>query len=264
MTDTAKKWLITAISLSVSGIIIFLAVMTAYGFDFSKLDTEEYKTDTYNIEEDFNDIEIENDTADISFVLSESNNCKVVCYGQKYKKSSATVTDGVLKISSLYDTNKKWYDHIGINIKSQKITLYLPKSEFDSISVKESTGDIDIKNLTANTLNIDVSTGEIKINNVLCQNFSSNGSTGDVILKNVKADNKISIKRSTGNVILRDCDGKNITVKTSTGDVKGTLLSGKKFTAKTSTGDVIIPPSSKNGESCKITTSTGDIKIKAK
>ena len=77
------------------------------------------------------------------------------------------------------------------------------------------------------------------------------------------ASAKISIERTTGDVTFAISDANEIKVNTTTGDVEGSLLTGKVFDVKTSTGEKQVPNSTTGG-SCKITTSTGDIKITVK
>lgn len=278
MKKQTKIWLITATALIVTGLILFSAVMTVYNWDFKKLSTEKYETKAYEISEDFSNIKINTDTADVVFAASDDGICKVVCYQNVKIKHSVYAEDGTLNICST--DKKKWYMNIGISFISPKITVYLPKSEYNTISVKESTGDITLKKLSADTVDLSVSTGEIFISDVNCKNIKSGGSTGDITLKNVNAEEKISLKRNTGDIKLQQslakeislkastgdikldrCDAADISVKTSTGNVNGTLLSEKVYKAHSDTGNVNVPKSSGN-EKCSIQTDTGDIVIK--
>lgn len=96
--------------------------------------------------------------------------------------------------------------------------------------------------------------------NVTCRNILLNGSTGDISLKNVNAAGKISIERSSGDVVFAGADAAEIFVKTDTGNVTGALLTEKIFITESSTGDVNVPKTTTGGN-CKISTTTGDIKI---
>ena len=118
--------------------------------------------------------------------------------------------------------HKKWYEHIGINFKTPSITVYLPKTEYDSLLIDESTGDIEMP-----------------------QGFTFES---------------VDVSLSTGDVRFDGSDAAELFVKTNTGDVTGTLLSQKVFIANTDTGNVKVP-SSITGGRCEITTCTGNIKI---
>ena len=280
MKKSTKIWLITATSLVALGCIMFSVAMTKIHWDFTKLSTVKYETNTYEVTDDFNSISMLTDTADILFVQSDDKICKVVCYEMSDMKHTTSVQNNTLTIN--VTDEREWYDHIGITLGSPKITVYLPKTEYDSLAIKEDTGDIEVPkdfkfgsiDIATSTgditvsgvtcegdLKINVSTGKVNLTDIKCKSLISDGSTGDFSLKNVIATEKFSIERSTGDVKFDDCDATEIWVKTDTGDVTGNLLSEKIFITQTSTGDVLVPKST-NGGKCEITTSTGDIYIK--
>lgn len=280
MKKSTKIWLITATSLVALGCIMFSVAMTKIHWDFTKLSTVKYETNTYEVTDDFNSISMLTDTADILFVQSDDKICKVVWYEMSDMKHTTTVQNNTLTIN--VTDEREWYDHIGITLGSPKITVYLPKTEYDSLAIKEDTGDIEVpevfkfKSIDIATstgdiiiagvtcegdIVINVSTGKANLTDIKCKSFISDGSTGDISLKNVIATEKFSIERSTGDVKFDACDATEIWVETDTGDVTGKLLSEKIFITETSTGDVHVPKST-NGGKCEITTSTGDIYIK--
>ena len=318
MSKAAKIWLIVAASLVMLGLLIFCGTIIMIKGDFGMLGTSKLEENRYNVNEDFESIAVDSDTADITFAPSEDGECRVVCLDRKNAKHSVKVTDGVLTIK-IEDT-RKWYEHIGISFNNSSITVYLPKTEYSSLSVSENTGDVyipsnfkleeikvrtstgdvgcyasvsgnvDIRtstgkinidgisvnnltlsvstgNITASSvkckgdINITVSTGKTRLTNVSCKNLISDGDTGDMIMKNVIASEDFSIERDTGDVKIESCDAKNITILTDTGDVTGTLLSEKIFYVSTDTGRKDVPTTTTGGI-CKISTDTGDIKIK--
>ncbi len=270
-------WLKIAVILSVIGIIGFTVIMSINGWDFEKLNTVKYENNSYVINDNFSNILINSDTADIIIEKSINNESKVVCYEMKKVKHSVSVENDTLTIKVI-DT-RKWYEHIAINFSTPKITVYLPENEYSSITINEKTGNIKIDNnfkfenveISCSTGNVSltnvycktevkvkVSTGNVSLNNIKCKNLITSGNTGNVYLKNVIASEKFSISRSTGNVKFENSDAYEIYVKTSTGNVKGSILSNKVFTAKSGTGKVNVPNSTQGGK-CNITTDTGNI-----
>ncbi len=280
MRKTTKIWLVTAAVLVVVGCMVLGGVMAVLGWDFVKLSTNKYDTNKHEIEEDFNAISINTDTVDITFLPSEDIKCSVVCYEQKNVTHSVAVKENMLVIETV--DSRKWYEHIGINFGTPQITVYLPEKEYTSLSIKESTGDIEITEafqfedvaislstgnitvsdvLCAGDVNLHVSTGKATLTNVECKNLISSGSTGDIFLNHVIATEKFSIKRSTGDIRFDGSDAAEISVETSTGDITGTLLSEKVFIAQTDTGKIRVPKTVTGGR-CELITDTGNIKIK--
>lgn len=278
MDKTMKKWLCFAALLCVVGGLIFAMAMTMNAWDFTRLSTTEYETNINEVSEDFSNISVETDTADVVFLPSADGKCKVVCYESEKMKHSVTVEDGCLKIS--VQNEKKWYDYIGISWESETVTVYLPKSDyaaltvtgatsdvdvakdfsFESVGIEVSTGDVRYKAATVGNLSVTVSTGDISLDGVSARNLSVESSTGDVVLENVIVAEKLTVTVSTGDVIFDGSDAGEIAVVTATGDVRGTLLSGKNFETETGTGSISVPENSSGGK-CKIETGTGDINI---
>ena len=278
MTKKTKIWLITATFLLLTGCVIFGGVMTVYKWDFSKLSTNKYETNKYDINDNFKNISVNVKTADIVFVPSENAKAEVVCHEQDNAKHEVSVINDTLTIKLVDE--RKWYEYIGINFRTPKITVYLPQGEYGNLTISSSTGDINIENISAENINLTVSTGEIEaksitcngdfktkvstgeveLKNISCKNLSSNGNTGHISLKDVIAEEKLTIERSTGDIKFELCDANEIFVKTDTGDVKGSLLSDKVFITQTDTGSVNVPKTITGGR-CEITTDTGDIKI---
>ena len=298
MSKTIKKWLITAASLTALGFIILIGAMAALDFDFSKISTLTYETNTYEVNGDFDKISIDVNITDIVFAQSDDESCQVVCFEAEKVKHSVRCTNGTLTIG--VTDNRKWYDYFGISFVSPKMTIYLPKSEYasllidtdtsdinipesfsfneleiesdtgnvdcmanvsDSIKIESDTGDIGISSVSSKCdIDIKTDTGSIKLTDVDCTNFSAESDTGNISLVNVIAEDGIYVESDTGNVKLKNSDASKLSIETDTGDVTGTLLSEKIFIAKSSTGRVKVPDTESGGK-CEIRTATGNIKI---
>ena len=275
--------------------------MEQYDWDFTKLSTVTYVTNTYEVNDEFDKISINVDTTEIEFVPTENETCSIVSFEAEQVKHSATVQNGALVVGTV-DT-RKWHDHICISLGSPKMTVYLPQNEYASLiietdtgdinipkdfafdkieidgdtsdvscfapvanvlDVELSTGDIIIDSITADQIKLTATTGEIAVNSVTAKNnIDIETDTGTITLKNVVATGTISIESDTGDVRFEGSDAIEISVKTDTGDVTGTLLSEKVFITETSTGSINVPKTTSGGK-CKITTSTGDINISIK
>lgn len=274
--NKTKIWLIVAVLLILIGSVVFGGTMMKLNWDFTALSTTKYETNTYLVDTEYKNISVTTDTADIEFVISDST--KVVCYEEINAKHSVEVKDGTLFVKLIDE--RKWHEHIGINFGTPKITVYIPKAEYGTVSVKTSTGNITLENISAESLDLSVTTGKVtlsdttckgdvsvkvstgrtNITDVTCKNLITSGNTGDVVLKNVVATEEFSVERTTGDIKFDGCDANEIVAKTDTGSITGTLLTEKIFVAQTDTGRVSVPSTASGGR-CEITTDTGNIKI---
>ena len=142
MRKAAKAWLIAAASLVLSGCVLFAVVMSKLQWDFTKLSSIQYETNTYEIAETFRSISVITDTADIVFARSDDGNARVICREEVKAKHSVTVENDTL-IIEMIDT-RSWRDYIGFRLGAPKITVYLPNTEYDTLTIDENAGDIDI------------------------------------------------------------------------------------------------------------------------
>ncbi len=271
-----KIWLIIATFLVALGLIIFTVVMSVYKWDFKKLNTRKYETNEHEITEEIKDITLATDTADIVFAVSEDGKNKVVCYEETKAKHSVTSQEGKLTVQ--VENKKQWYDNIGINFGTPKITVYLQQGEYGQLSVKSSTGDIEIPNAFAFTsLDISVSTGDVKSQASVAGNAEIKTSTGGIHLENISVgtldlsvstgritvtnavcvgDIKISV--STGKTVMSTVACKNLTSNGNTGDISLTgVVASEKFSIERSTGDVKFDGS--DASEILVTTDTGDV-----
>ena len=276
MSRTTKIWLIVAGSLVLIGCILFVCVMFALDWDFKKLSTVTLETNTYEISETFSDISLSTSTADITFVLSEDGKCRVECYEEENAKHSVAVEAGVLTVG--INDQSAWYDHIGIHLRSPEITVYLPKAEYTSLSIRESTGNVTIPkdcsfgnvDISASTGHVDfsasvaesvkikTSTGHIRVENTTVDSLDLSVSTGMVHVSGVTCRGKLTVGVSTGKAYLSDIACDSIESNGSTGDI--TLISviaDNRFSIERSTGNVTFSKCDAGGISIK--TSTGDV-----
>lgn len=279
MKKATKVWLITAAALVLIGCVLFAGVAALLKWDFTKLATVQYETNTHEISEAFDCISINSDTADIEFVLSESGNCEVVCFDEENLRHSVSVEDGTLTIE-LIDARSgfDYVRHIGINVGSSRITVYLPKTEYASLLIRESTGyiempedfsfkDVDISLSTGDVdfgasasglLKIRTSTGQIHAQNLSAGELDLTASTGNVTVSGVSCEGDVRVHVTTGKVNLTDLACKNVITSGNTGDIfMKNVLASETFSIERSTGDVAFDAC--DAAEIFVTTDTGDV-----
>lgn len=272
---TKKKGLFIIGGLLIAiGLIICLIVLINNKFDFSKFNQSSYITNIHELTDSFDDIVINSDTADIEFIYSVDGLNKVECFEREKEIHLVTVTNNKLEIN--VTNNRKWYDYIGFNYSSPKIKIYLNKFLYNSLIIKEDTGDINIPD-EFNFTNIDISvstgnitclangkemtkinssTGNVILNHIDCKNIDINTSTGDVDLKDIVCTS-IKLCSSTGKTTLTNVTTEDLVTNASTGDIILNNVIGSKFVIERSTGDVKFNKS--DALEIYITTDTGDV-----
>ena len=258
MSKTIKIWLTAAASLILLGMVIFGIAACSAGGDFSKFNTDDYETNTHEISEDFSNLSINTDTADILFAPSDDGICKVVCHELEKENHLVSVSDGTLKINTS-TSEKKWYDYIEISVGSPKITVYLPKTEYVSLFISEDTGDIEIsKNFKFENVDISSSTGDVKFLASVSNLMKVKTSTGDICVENISATS-LDLSVTTGKVTVLGANlTGDVTVSASTGKAHLTNVTCKNLISSGSTGDISLNNVIAT-EKLSIERSTGDV-----
>ena len=295
MNKNLKLWLILATVLTVAGLLMMVVAMSAFHWDFTQLNTVPFETNTHTVSDAFHSIAFDTSTTDIFIVPSANSQCQVVCSEPENLQHSVTVVDGILTIQEV-DT-RKWNQYIGFSFGSSKITVYLPQAEYQALTIRESTGDIEIakdfyfqnidikvstgdianyasadntrihtstgrirvEGVSTSTLELVVSTGNATVVDTQCNTLVSRGSTGDLILKNVTAIDTFRIERSSGDVTFEVSSADQIYVETETGDVTFDASDAGQIYLGTDTGDV--RGSLQSPKVFLIETDTGDIDV---
>lgn len=280
MRTSTKAWLIIAVSLVLLGCILFAGVMTALKWDFMDLATVTYETNTYEISEDFTDISINTDTADIVFALSDDGSCSVEYHVEAKAKHSVTVADGTLTVERVDErTVYDFIGYIGLNFDTPKITVYLPNTEYANLLINGDTGDVKIPNdftfkdvdvslstgdvvfcaFTSGKIKIKTSTGDICAENISVGALDLSVSTGMVTVSNLSCEGDVMIGVSTGKTYLTDITCKSIISSGDTGDIYlHNVIAAEKFSIVRTTGDVKFDAC--DAAELSVTTDTGDVR----
>ena len=274
MDKKTVTWLVIATFLLLIGCVIFGGVMMSLHWDFSKLSTVQYETNEYNITDPFRSISVTTDTADIVLVPSET--VSVICTEQENAKHSVSVKDGILQIEIV--DQRKWYERIGINFGTAKIIVYIPQDQYETLTIKgstgkvnipegygftmldihQSTGDVTCQASVAETLKIKTSTGSIHVENVHTGRLELSVTTGNIITTNVSCSGDMQFSVSTGKTSLTNVTCKNLTTNGNTGDiVLKNVVAEEKLTIKRSTGYVKFEGC--DAAAIQVQTDTGDV-----
>ncbi|MBE6668016.1 MAG: DUF4097 domain-containing protein [Ruminococcaceae bacterium] len=276
MNNAKKIWLIVAASLVVIGLLTVVVVMSIFGWDFKKLNSVKYETNTHIISDEFEKISIDTTTADIVFIPSTDGERRVECCEMKKAKHMVFVEDGALNVK--VEDTRKWYDFLGINFGSAKITVYMPADEYNSLYINSSTGDVEIPNnfsfgsidvsvstgdvrcmaSASGEMKIETTTGDITVGGARAASASLFVTTGDVKASNLAVDGDVIIGVSTGDINLTDVTCKNFVSRGSTGDVTlNRVIANESLSVHRSTGNVNLD--SCDASELYIKTTTGDV-----
>ena len=253
MSKLKLFFIIIAVVLIGAGGILF-AISLKNGNLINKAETK-----TYDDLLEFENIDLDLSTSDVTIYKSEDGKAKVECDDYEKRYHTVEVIDGTLTIKMVDEY--KWYESIMVFRTGSKVKIYLPKDEYNKLKVNNSTGDITVPNgFGFNEVSIDLSTGNVEFRSVCHGSITIETSTGDITLTNVKA-NGLDLSVDTGKIKLNDVHvSGNINLVTSTGKTTLEYVTCVDLTSKGSTGDIILTKTIASGK-IKIERSTGDVKF---
>ena len=254
-----KTWII-ALILIVVGAGLFAVAMAANGWDFTQLSTRPYVTKTHTVTEPFTDLSINASTAKVVLLPSSDGTVRVTCFDDEHVTYEVVVRDGTLEITPMYK-KKAWHEHIAITLEQSKITVELPESVYGTLTVRKSTGRVEIPaDFAFENIDITTGTGDISVAASVYGSLKLHTSTGDIRVEG-GTPTSMDLSVSTGKINVTDvtCSG-DLLLKVSTGKSLLTNLTCKNLTTQGNTGDITL----KNviaTESISIKRTTGDVRL---
>ena len=184
---SAKHGWRIALILMVVGILVCLAALAFAGFDFSRLSTGNYETRTVPVSEAFRSITVTGDTERIAFAPSADGTCSVAFRERENEPHTVTVEDGILTIENTSRNAWHFFD-FSFFTDHPSITVYLPGTVYQALSVSSDTGDVEIPaDFAFDSIQVHVSTGDVRCGASATGKVDIQTSTGSVSLAEMSA-----------------------------------------------------------------------------
>ncbi len=224
-THLAKKITVIAVAvIMAAGLLCCMVLLTINNFD---LNTIKWETNTYVVEEEFKNISIKGEEAEISLAPSEDDSCKVVCTESERVYNVIEVRDETLAIERVNE--RKWNRYIGVFAGEIKLTVYLPKAEYEKLTINNSSGGVEIPEeftfLEAEVVN---SSGHISFAADVGGSLSLENTSGGMEIESVLVSGDMEAKSTSGSIEISDIECENLTAENTSGgmDMASVLASG--------------------------------------
>jgi DUF4097 and DUF4098 domain-containing protein YvlB len=252
--------LVIAAGLIFLGITVVIVGFSMSGFDIKKLTTDPEVTNYVTIDQDFNSIIIDATTADLKILPSTDGKCKIDLVERKNLYFMPSVENGILTVNEVDD--RKWYEHIGISWGNMSITLYLPKEQYNSLTVELTTGKAEIDSaFEFGKVAVKATTGSVKCEAKVTESLAIKCTTGLIYASGAEVDT-LSLKASTGAIELCKSSCRTLEIEATTGSIKLSEISGTgDFDIEATTGKINLSDVVTEGD-LTIEADTGDISFK--
>lgn len=184
----------------------FDANINLFDFDGSSLSKD------YNLDDNINEISINLNSQDIKVENYEGQTLKVQIKSNNSSSGELTETEDGHKLSLNTSYNTPGNANISVSIPNS----FKNKG---ALKIVTSSGDIDISNVSLDTLSISTASGDTEASNLTSNYFTLNSSSGDTHLKNVSSLNETRLVSSSGEIVGNGTLGK-LTANTASGDME--------------------------------------------
>lgn len=247
------------------------------GWDLSDFSTVTYEAKTYPVAETFSSLEINTDWQDVCFLPAEDGKCRVECAENEDLTYTVKVEGDTLQV--FQNDSNQWYDKIGFFFpENTQVTIYLPETEYERLSVTTSSGNIVIpSSLTFSSAVVKTASGEVGIKAEIKESLDAEASSGDVTVEgftgktlslvatsgnitasDVEAKDRVSLQAASGNIGLSSCRTKEVSLSCTSGDASLTdACAQEKLEVQATSGNVVL--SACDAEEIRIQTTSGDV-----
>ena len=261
MSRTKKIVIFIALCAVALGAIVVVATLASVGFSWAKLSTEErYERGSMEVHKDMiTDIEIEQIDWDVKILPTDSKFCTVeFAKGEKIKET-VDVQDGKLTVTQTDE--RSWSEKIGIRSSTRDETIllvYLPVGNYNSISIKSSSGDVIVPRAV---LFAEGEEGET-VSRVTCFGTAAvDTNSGDVTFL---ADTREGLTADTnsGDVEIGHVMGGSAKIKTTSGALTFTDSTPASMEVGSASGDLQLQ-NVRVAESARVHTTSGKVKMQS-
>lgn len=237
MRKSKKTALIIAVVLIAAGFAASLAALAMLEFDFTRMNTISFVTNTYSIDEAISCISISGAECDVRLLPANDGASKVVCYESDKISHCVTVKDSTLMIERR--DAREWYEHIGAYWGAMEIAIYLPQSEYETLYIKNLSGDIVIpEDFTFESADIQSTSGDVDFRASVSGDLAVKTVSGDLLVGKTNPD-KLTAQSTSGDMTVESVNVQTkIEMKTVSGDIDLSNVRSQCITADTTSGEV--------------------------
>ena len=246
-------------------------VFEGFSIELGK-DCEKVVDETFEIE-DFDDVDINIDAANVEVVESEDNKVKVEIYAKNKEDYNVSIEDRKLVVKEI--TRNKIRFSLGE--KNKRVIVSLPKGYANKMDIKTDAGNVKVVSFEESNVDIKTDAGNVnveKINNIKVNTDAGNVNIDDTKNAEIKTDagnvkiNKVTesiiINVNAGNVNIDEVELKaDSSIETDFGNIKIEKTNDLNIEAKTDVGKVNIENNNRKADvTLKITSDCGNINVK--
>ncbi len=256
-----KPYYIAACALLVGGMILTGISVAAGAWNVDKYaEAVNLKDRYFEVTEPFVSIDCQTDAMDVAVQSTEKDICTISATNMPDDYIHVTVKDGTLCIDAKQE-KKNWYRYFqfGIALPKPEVTISLPETVYERVTLHNDVGEIQVDDLKADIISVENDTGDLSLQGIICKNLSVFNDVGDTSLEQIQVREKLKIEQNTGEIEMRSCIGNGSgMICSDVGDVRMTESKLVRTSIVSDIGDVDLRDCTLY-DNCKIENDVGDV-----
>ena len=213
------------------------------------------------VQEEINNISVNWKSGDLNIYKSEDDNIRIVQKSAYDLKEDQLIQISIDNNTLTLKEGKSSFGFFifGFGTRPSDVDVYLPEKEYDSISLKLTSGDITGNNVDSKNLDCNVTSGTVDISNINSDNVSFKLTSGDIKNNNIVC-NKLTAHTTSGRINMNG-SMKNMDLSVTSGeiDVDNEVLPDS-LNAQTTSGNIDIKIPENSGFSVEYKVTSGNFK----
>lgn len=189
----------------VASLLLIVGIVGSF-FTFQSMGKTEAVTEKKVINDDFSQMEITTDDAQVKVLPTSNAEAKVELSG---KNENYHLSTGVERSTLKIDVNHRQRKLFNFDFTSLHLTLkmYVPEKVYGSLQIESDNGRVTVDHLQAKEIYAKTDNGSIKLKDMESSKVTAKADNGTINLNNVVAD-MVTTKADNGKIILDHVDGK--------------------------------------------------------
>ncbi|HLR40510.1 MAG TPA: DUF4097 family beta strand repeat-containing protein [Virgibacillus sp.] len=197
-------------------IVLLIVGVAGSIFTFKAANKTEDVTEEKVINDDFNNIEVTANEAEVEILPTSDSQAKVELSGKNSNYRLSTGVEGsTLKVDVAYKQKKLF--NFDFTLASLSLKVYLPEKEYNSLQIESGNGRVRVDDLQAKVIHVKTDNGQIKLNHIGSSEVTAEADNGTIDMENVTATN-VKVKADNGKIKLKDVEG-NLSGTTNNGSI---------------------------------------------
>ena len=181
------------------------------------------------VENDFNNVDIKADKANITIIPSESDKPIINVKDQDGKtKATMEVVNNTLKIRVKREDSlvSFFFIHLSMGLKTIDVTIQLPQKLYEQIKAESDSGKIEMEAQQAKQMKIKTDNGKIFLKSLLASTLKAKTDNGRIVLNNSNFTNVIATT-DNGRVCVNQSRAEKFELSTDNGRIELNEVNGE-------------------------------------